>query len=130
MANAQMAMDVGRRLVSLCREGRFQEAIGDLYADDIVSVEAMGGESMPRVLEGLEAVRRKSEWWSENHEIHAVDVEGPFPNEDRFAVVFRIEATSKVGPRANERVAMEEIGVYTVADGKVTREEFFYGAES
>lgn len=117
--------EVGRRLVELCRQGKNLDALS-LYAPDAVSVEAMGDETMPAVMKGLEAIRGKGEWWFANHEIHRASAKGPFPNGDRFAVIFDYDVTPKAGPMAGKRMAMEEVALYTVEDGKVVREEFFY----
>ncbi|HXY40000.1 MAG TPA: nuclear transport factor 2 family protein, partial [Vicinamibacteria bacterium] len=67
-----------------------------------------------------------SEWWTSNNEVHEAKVKGPFPNGDRFAVIFDYEITPKAGPYAGKRTRMEEVGVYTVEDGKIVREEFYY----
>lgn len=117
--------EVGRRLVELCRQGKNLDALS-LYAPDAVSVEAMGDETMPAVMKGLEAIRGKGEWWFANHDIHRASAKGPFPNGDRFAVIFDYDVTPKAGPMAGKRMAMEEVALYTVEDGKVVREEFFY----
>ena len=117
------AIEVGDRLVALCREGKNLEAIDTLYADTVVSVEAGDMPGLPRVIEGVEAVRGKTVWWLENHQVHGGDVEGPFPHDDRFAVYFDMDITPK---QTGQRMAIKEIGLYTVEDGKVTREEFFY----
>jgi ribosomal protein L21 len=53
-------------------------------------------------------------------------VEGPFPNNDRFAVKFHYETSPKSGPNKGKKVKMDEVGIYTVKDGKIVREEFFY----
>lgn len=118
------AAEVGRKLVELCREGRNIDAINDLYADDVVSVEAMDPPEGEREVHGVEAVRAKNQWWSANNEVHDASVSGPFPHgDDRFAVHYTFEVTFKP---TGERFPMEEIGVYSVEDGKVVREEFFY----
>jgi hypothetical protein len=45
--------------------------------------------------------------------------------EDRFAVIFGFDATSR---ETGVRTQMQEVGVYTVdRDGRIVREEFFYG---
>ena len=71
-------------------------------------------------------VKGKNEWWVNNHEVHSSSVKGPFPNGDRFAVIFNYDVTAKAGPMAGQRMKMEEVALYTVKDGKITREEFFY----
>ncbi len=115
---------IGEKLVAFCREGRNLESVETLYADDVASVEAAEGPGGPRVTEGKEKVKGKNQWWVENHEIHSASVEGPFPHgDDRFAVIFDYDVTNK--PSGN-RMAMKEVGVFHVKDGKVVREEFFY----
>lgn len=120
------AAEVGQQLAALCREGRNMDAINELYAEDVVSVEAAEMEGMQRTMQGIDAVRGKNQWWSENHEVHEASVKGPFPHgDDRFAMIFAYEVTNKP---SGQRSSMEEVGLFTVEDGKITREEFFYGA--
>jgi ketosteroid isomerase-like protein len=118
-------LEVGNRLVELCREGKNDEAMKELYSPDVVSVEAGAPPGMPAELRGIDAVAAKGVWWSENHTIHSAKVEGPFPHGDRFIVRFTYDITIK---QANQRVTMDEAALFTVADGKVVREEFFYTA--
>jgi len=118
------ASEVGNRLVELCSKGENMKAIQELYSDDIVSVEACEMGDMPRTLEGIDAVKGKNEWWMENHEVHSGEAQGPYPHgEDRFALTFSYDVTNK--PSGN-RMQMNEVGVFTVADGKIVKEEFFY----
>lgn len=118
--------DIARQLVAHCRAGTEREGLATLYAPDAVSVEA--GEVTPgagREVRGLGAIHGKHDWWSANFEVHAQGVEGPFLHgEDRFAVIFDIDATHR---ETGRREAMREIGLYTVAGGRIVREEFFYG---
>jgi ketosteroid isomerase-like protein len=123
MANAY---EVGQKLVALCKEGKFLEAVQTLYAPNIVSVEVHGDEKMPARMEGIEAVLGKGKWWVENHTVHSSDVQGPFPHGDRFIVFFMLDITPKSGPMAGKRMKMNEAGLYTVKDGKIVHEEFFY----
>ncbi len=116
-------MRVGQQIADLCREGKNQEAIRELYADDIVSIEAMAMEDMPARMEGKEAILGKNQWWSDNHEVHSGEVLGPFPHGDRFILLFRYDVTQKA---SGQRFQMEEAGLFTVANGKVAQEEFFY----
>ena len=117
---------VGKKLVDLCKAGKNMDAINTLYSPDIVSVEAMGSKEMPAQMKGIDAIRGKNQWWGENNQVHSSDVRGPFPNEDRFAVQFHYDITPKSGPMKGKRVAMDEVGVYTVKNGKIVKEEFFY----
>ncbi len=119
-------LDVGRRLVELCRARKNLEAVDTLYAPSIVSIEARGDQHMPARMEGIEAIRGKNQWWIDNHEIHGSEVNGPFPHGDRFIVFMKYDATPKVGPMTGRRMQFEEACLYTVRDGKVVQEEFFY----
>jgi len=114
---------VARELVELCRAGRNEEAIEKLYAPDIVSIESAGNEQMPAEMRGIDAIRGKNEWWVQNNEVHSAKVIGPFIGDDQFAVKFEYETTFKP---TGERAVMTEMALYTVADGKIAHEHFFY----
>jgi hypothetical protein len=118
-------LEVGQRLVALCREGKNDEAMKELYSPDVVSVEAGAPPGMSAETRGIDAVVAKGAWWSENHTIHSAKVEGPFPHGDRFIVRFTYDITIK---QANQRITMDEAALFIVANGKVVREEFFYTA--
>jgi ketosteroid isomerase-like protein len=115
---------VAEELVSLCREARFTDAVRKLYSPDIVSVESMGNEVMPREMKGLDAIYEKNKWWSENNTVHSANIEGPFIGDgDKFAVHYNFDVTAKQTGKRNQ---MEEMALYTVKDGKVVHEHFFY----
>jgi ketosteroid isomerase-like protein len=121
-------LQVGKRLVELCRAGDGMRAIEELYSPNIVSIEAaeMPGTGLPRRMEGINAVRGKSEWWYANHTVHSGEATGPWPHGDRFIVQFKYDVTSKVGPMAGKRMTIDEAALFTVNDGKIVQEEFFY----
>ena len=115
-------MEIARKLVQLCREGKDAEA-RVLYANEAVSVEPIALPGIDREAKGLAAIQAKSEWWYANHEIHSVSVTGPWPHDNRFIVGFQIDVTNKPSGR---RMYLDEVGLYTVENGKIVREEFFY----
>ncbi|MEP6715405.1 MAG: nuclear transport factor 2 family protein [Terriglobia bacterium] len=115
--------EVANKLVELCSQGKFHEAIEALYSTDIVSVEAVAPPGGEREMKGLPAVLAKGKWWSENHEVHSVAVEGPLVAGAHFAVTFKMDVTFK--PQ-NKKFSMQEVAVYKVTDGKIVHEEFFY----
>lgn len=123
---ASGTMGVAQQLVDLCRKGKTMEAVNSLYSPRVVSVEAEGSPAIPRRVEGLDAVRGKNEWWDQNHTVHGVEVEGPWPHGDRFIARFKWDVTSKAGPMAGQRMKLDETALYTVQDGKIVQEEFFY----
>jgi len=120
------ALQVGKKLVDLCRAGKATEAISTLYAPNVVSIEAEPHPPMPQRMEGLAAVKGKTEWWEKNHQVHSAEAEGPWPHGDKFIVRFKYEVTPKTGPMSGKRMKMDEAALYTVKDGKVVQEEFFY----
>src|ERR1700733_5175452 len=115
--------EVAAKLVELCSQGKFQEAVAELYSDDIVSMEAGAPPGQSRESKGIAAIKAKGEWWAANHEVHSSVVEGPLVAGSHFAVTFKMDITFK--PQS-KRFSMEEIAVYKVTDGKVVYEEFFY----
>lgn len=116
--------DVAEDLVALWKQGQFEESGEKYWADDVVSVEAGGPPGMDPVSRGIDAVRGKGKWWSDNHDVHGVKVTGPFLNGDQFVVGFEMDVTAKAEGR---RFTMVEQALYTLRDGKIAEERFFYG---
>ncbi len=114
---------IANELVALCRAGKNLEAIDRLYASDILSIEPVGSPEMPAEIKGKEAVRGKNAWWFENYEVHRADVQGPFIGEKQFAVSYDFDVTNKA---TGQRNAMIEMALYTVKDGRIVQEQFFY----
>lgn len=115
--------EVAIRLVTLCKEFKNFDAMNELYADEIVSVEAVAGPHGPHETAGKAAVIKKSADWAAEHEIHSGLVDGPFVAQDKFGTIFDFDVTNKA---SGIRMHLKEIAVYTVANGKITREEFLY----
>ena len=113
---------VAQRLVELCRAGKYEQAHEELYADDAVSIEGNGLQA-DAVTRGIEAIREKGRQWAANIvEVHGGSVGEPIVAPGWFSVVMGIDATYKdMG-----RVAMQEICVYGVRDGRIVHEQFFY----
>ena len=65
----------------------------------------------------------KGQWWRENHEVHSASVTGPWPHGDRFIVGFQYDITNKP---SKTRMQMNETALFTIKNGKIVREEFFY----
>ena len=116
-------LEVGKKLVELCKAGKNDVAKDTLYAPEIVSVEAGGPPGQDPTSTGLQAVLAKGKWWADNHEIHSATIDGPYPNGDQFIVKFVYDVTLK---SASKRFMMEEMALFTVKDDKIVREVFFY----
>ena len=69
--------------------------------------------------------KARLDWWFANHEIHGGTTEGP-GRRRHFITRFSYDLTAKTGPMAGKRFKMEEAALYTVKDGKIVHEEFFY----
>jgi ketosteroid isomerase-like protein len=75
------------------------------------------------VLKGRKAVEGKGEWWYANHDVHNVSVEDPYVHGDQFVVRFKMDVT----PKGKQRMSFDEVGLYTVKNGKIVEESFFMG---
>jgi ketosteroid isomerase-like protein len=118
-------MEIANKLVELCRQGKNEEAVSTLFAADAVSVEAVAMPGASQEAKGLDAIKAKGEWWRTNHEVHSASVTGPWPHGDRFVVGFQYDVTNKP---SGQRMQMDEVGLFTIKNGKIVREEFFYSA--
>jgi hypothetical protein len=112
--------DVANAFKAALEAGDFAAAEA-FWAEDVVSIENMDGPT--REVRGRDAVHAKSVWWYGAHEIHSFGVEGPFFNGEQFALRFSIDCTRK---EDSLHVKMNEIGLYTVVNGLIAEERFFY----
>lgn len=116
--------EIAEQLVSLCNEGKDAEVVDRFYADDIVSAEACAMDDKPREIQGIEGIRAKHEWWYSTFEPLESQTRGPFLHgDDQFAVHFSFTVKNR---KTGDVMPMEEVAVYTVKDGKIVHEAFFY----
>jgi hypothetical protein len=108
--------EVAKKVVELVRKQAWYDALDTLYDQDVVSVEATAPESR-----GKEAVRGKIDWWVNAMEVHSFKASEPFVAHDRFVVQYDADVTEK---ESKQRRQISEVGVYTVKNGKIAREEF------
>jgi ketosteroid isomerase-like protein len=114
---------LAQQFVDLCNQGKNFDVMETMYSDDIVSVEADGRE-----VKGKGPVIQKSRNWAAANEIHGGKCVGPYfsaqnVDDGQFAVTFHFEITPKA---TGKRITANEVGLYTVKGGKITREQFFY----
>ena len=112
---------LGTRFVELCRKGKNFDVMHEMYDPDIVSVEGDGKETA-----GQAQVIKKSEDWVSDKTFHGETVAGPFyngANPNQFVVYFTLDITPKA---TGKRITREEVGVYTVKNDLITREQFFH----
>jgi hypothetical protein len=115
---------VAKRLIALCRHGRFEEAQHELYAKDAVSIEPEASAQGPLGnVKGLDAILEKGKRFQEAvTEMHGVEVSDPLVAGNWFSIVMTLDATMK----EYGRISMCEICVYHVKDEKIVHEQFFF----
>src|SRR3982751_2920753 len=113
--------EVAKKVVELVRKQAWYEAVDTLYADDVVSVEAYSAGGGSPETRGKEGVRGKIDWWVNAMEVHSFKASEPFVGHDRFVVEYDADVSDK---QSNERRQLSEVGVYTVKNGRIVREEF------
>ena len=122
---SQMSLrTIASQFVEMCNQGKNFDVMRTMYAPNIVSVEGDGTETA-----GQGPVIKKSEDWVSDKTFHGETVRGPFyngANPDQFVVYFTLDITPK---STGKRITLEEVGVYTVKNDKITREQFFYDVD-
>jgi hypothetical protein len=115
MTTAELAATI----VAINRAPEHVDRYEELYALDAVSVETYG--PAPEEYRGLDAIRKKAaEWFADVQEIHSLEVSDALVGEHSFVIRYRTDITYK----SMGRVTGAELGIYTVVDGKIVREEF------
>ena len=114
--------EVANRLVQLCREGKNPDAIKELYADNVVSLEPKGAPNGERT-EGKDKVLAKTMGWLATVEqFHGSTISEPIVTANFFSCVMETDTTMK----GMGRRQLKEIAVFEVLDGKIVTEQFFY----
>ena len=113
--------EVANKLVSLCRAGKNMDAVHELYADNVLSLEPIGSR-MERA-EGKEAIIAKELSFFEMVEtVHSIEVSEPIIAANFFSVTMKMDMTLK----GMGRSSMDEVCVYEVKEGKIVFEQFFF----
>jgi hypothetical protein len=117
--------EIATRYHELANQRKFIEIQANFYHEDVVCQEpekaaAMG---MAVITNGLEAVKAKGIARRAAMEtVHSYICSEPIVAGEFFSTVLKQEVTFKGKPR----IALEEIGVFHVKDGKIVKEQFFY----
>lgn len=112
--------ELGGKLVTLFNQGTADAWVATVWDKGIVSCEGVGA-NMEWV--GRKAVDAKNAEWSKANTILGASAEGPYVGSTGFAVKFRVHVRDNATGAERH---MSEVGVYTVSNGKITREEFMY----
>jgi hypothetical protein len=113
--------EIAGRLVELCRQGDFEKAQKELYADDAVSIEPHSTPDFQKETKGLDAILEKGKKWATMVEqYHDMKVSEPLLAENSFAITIFMSVTMK----GRGRMDLTELCVYQVKDGKIVSESF------
>ena len=115
--------DIAYDFTALLRAGEYRAA-ARYWANDIVSVEpaeSPGGNA--EVASGLTAVQRKSATWFGTNRIDDLSIDGPFVTGDQFALFLDMMIVDR---SSGEHQPFAEIALYTVRDGQICEERYFY----
>lgn len=113
---------VATRLAELCRQGKFEAAQKELFAEDAVSIERQATPEFPKETKGLRAIIEKGHKWETMLEqVHGCTASAPMVAGNAIAMTLTMYVTMK----GRGRMKIEEVCVYEVKDGKIASEQFF-----
>lgn len=114
--------EIATRLYELCKQGQFDTAQNELYADNITSTESnMQGQIETKT--GMEAIKEKSK----NFQSMVEEVHGGYTNEPKvFGNYIFMEMGMDVTMKGMGRMNMVEMCSYEVNNGKIISERFYY----
>ena len=114
--------DVAEKLVSMCREGKVEEAKQEFFTDETLSIEPAEG-LLPKETKGLQAIQKKAELFASMVEEFYTDIiTDPVIAGDYFTIGW----LSDMKMKGHQRQAMNEICLYRVKNGKIVSQQFFY----
>lgn len=116
--------DVARNFTAMLRLGQFEAAGARFWADDISSFEPAdlpGG--IQAFVSGIHAARAKSHAWLTASRIEDLSIDGPFVTGDQFALFLDMVIVNRTSGTTQP---FTEIALYTVRNGQITEERYFY----
>lgn len=116
--------EIAEACVRYWRQSNWLEPVRRFYATEAVSIEPTPWRSIPSEVVGREAILKKYDWVGGVLIHHSTHVDGPyFGANGQFSVRLEIDCTATIDGR---RRVLGEIGLFSVRDGQVVREEYFY----
>jgi len=114
--------EIANRLVTMCRNGKTEEAKEELFANDIVSIEPREG-ILAKETKGMDAIRKKAELFVSMVEgFYGDTLSDPIVAGDYFSISWTSDLKMKGEPRQTN----SELCVYKTSGGKIVSEQFFY----
>lgn len=116
--------DVARDFTAMLRLGKFEAAGEKFWASDVLSAEpaALSGD-IPALVSGVEAARSKVRMRFAQSRIDDLGIDGPFVTGNQFALFLDMLITD---PASGHAEPFTEIAIFTVRDGRIIEERFFY----
>ncbi len=113
--------EVGSRLVSLLRNGKFNEVYDELFHPDAEHIEPQS-EHFAHV-KGVAAIKAKDAAMQENIAgVQGMEVGDAIIAKDYIAIPYKMTVELKDG----NQWPLDEVIVYKVQNGKILSEQFFY----
>jgi hypothetical protein len=114
--------EVAELLVKMCREGKVEEAKGEFFTEETLSIEPAEG-LLPKETRGLKAIQQKAELFiSMVDQFYGSIITEPIIAGDYFIIGWDTDLQMK----GQDRKSNSEICLYKVKDGKIVSEQFFY----
>ncbi len=114
--------EIANRLYELCKQGQFETAQNELYADDSTSTEHNMQGSLETV-NGIAVIKEKGKHFQSMVE----EMHSNFTNEPKiFGKYIFMEMGMDVTMKGMGRMNMNEMCGYEVKDGKIISERFYY----
>ncbi|MFZ6012774.1 MAG: SnoaL-like domain-containing protein [Bacteroidota bacterium] len=112
---------VADRFYELAQQGNYDQIQTELYAKDARSIEPPNAAWQS--VEGLDKIVEKGKQWQNMiQEMHGGYCLKPQVASNYFTCVMGMDVTIK----GQGRIKMDEVAVYEVKDGKITKEQFFF----
>ncbi|WP_430906313.1 SnoaL-like domain-containing protein [Maribacter sp. 2-571] len=113
--------EVGNRLVSLLRDGKFNDVYDELFHPDAEHIEPQS-EHFAHV-KGVAAIKAKDAAMQENIAgVQGMEVGDAIIAKDYIAIPYKMTVELKDG----NQWPLDEVIVYKVQNGKILSEQFFY----
>ncbi|MEP6466780.1 MAG: SnoaL-like domain-containing protein, partial [Parafilimonas sp.] len=114
--------EIAERLVTMCRNGKIEEAKEKLFAQDIISIEPFEG-ILPKEVKGMDAIKKKAELFiSLVENFYDNKISDPIIAGDYFSISWETDLQMK----GEARKTNNELCLYKTKEGKIISEQFFY----
>lgn len=115
--------EIATKLADYCKKEDYITAQNELYADDAISIEPEATNGFDKETKGLKELNKKITMFTSGiEESYGTKVSEPVVAGNSFALTLDMDIKMK----GQERHTMSEVCVYTVKDGKIISEQFFW----